>query len=261
MRRLKRILLNDAFILVLIIVNAIVIFVQGFDLSRTVSNSLEHIDNVITLVFLFELIVKLNAFGLRNYLKSNWNKFDFILIILAVPSLYFWAFNGNSTQLEYLLVLRISRVFKFFRFLRFFPDIDHLIVGVQRALKASVIVLAGFMVYNFVISVLSCFIFRNVAHEYFSNPLISFYTIFKIFTVEGWYEIPDFIAQNSSETVGFLTRVYFIIIVITGGIFGLSLVNSIFVDAMVSDNNEALEQKVSALEEKIDRLIEINSKG
>ncbi|HNP96888.1 MAG TPA: hypothetical protein PKJ63_14710, partial [Cyclobacteriaceae bacterium] len=111
------------------------------------------------------------------------------------------------------------------------------------------------------ISVLSCFMFRNIAHEYFANPLISFYTIFKIFTVEGWYEIPDFIAQNSNETVGFLTKVYFILIVITGGIFGLSLVNSIFVDAMVSDNNEALEQKVSALEEKIDKLIDLNMRG
>lgn len=261
MRRVKRILLNDAFILVLIVVNAIVIFVQGFDLSRMVSNALEHIDNLITLLFLLELMVKLNAFGLRNYLKSNWNKFDFVLIIMAVPSLYYWAFNGNSTQLEYVLVLRISRVFKFFRFLRFFPDIDHLIAGVQRALKASVIVLAGFMVYNFVISVLSCFMFRNIAYEYFANPLVSFYTIFKIFTVEGWYEIPDFIAQNTNETVGFLTKVYFVLIVITGGIFGLSLVNSIFVDAMVSDNNEALEQKVSALEEKIDKLIDLNMKG
>ncbi|HNP95596.1 MAG TPA: ion transporter, partial [Cyclobacteriaceae bacterium] len=168
MRRLKRILLNDAFILALIVINAVVIFIQGFDLPQKVNNAFEHIDNLITLIFLVELIVKLKAFGLRNYLKSNWNKFDFVLIILAIPSLYFWAFNGNSTQLEYLLVLRISRVFKFFRFLRFFPDIDHLIVGVQRALRASVIVLAGFMVYNFVISVLSCFMFRNIAHEYFA---------------------------------------------------------------------------------------------
>lgn len=38
--------------------------------------------------------------------------------------------------------------------------------------------------------------------------------------------------------------------------FGLSIVNSIFVDAMVSDNNDALELKVAELEKKIDLLLE-----
>jgi voltage-gated sodium channel len=231
---------------------------QGFDLASLFMNMLIQIDNIITLIFLFELITKINSYGLKRFLKSNWNVFDAILIVLALPSLYLWIFNGNTSQLDYLLVLRISRIFKFFRIVRFFPNIDHLVLGVQRALKASVIVLLGFLIYNFVISVLSCFLYRNIAPDYFANPLISFYTVFKIFTVEGWYEIPDYISKNSSETIGFLTKVYFIIILITGGIFGLSLVNSIFVDAMVSDNNDKLEQKIESLEKKIDKLIDNN---
>lgn len=231
---------------------------QGFDLDLILKNTLVQIDNIITLIFLFELIAKLNAYGFKGFLKSNWNIFDAILIILALPSLYFWIFNGNSSQLDYLLVLRISRIFKFFRFIRFFPDIDHLVIGVQRALKASVIVLLGFLVYNFIISVLSCFLYRNIVPEFFGNPLVSFYTIFKIFTVEGWYEIPDLISKNSTETIGVLTKIYFVLILITGGIFGLSLVNSIFVDAMVSDNNEGLERKIESLERKIDELINNN---
>ncbi|NLA24090.1 MAG: ion transporter, partial [Bacteroidales bacterium] len=36
----------------------------------------------------------------------------------------------------------------------------------------------------------------------------------------------------------------------------LSLVNSIFVDAMVSDNNDELERKVESLEAKIDLLMD-----
>ena len=260
MKRIREILLNDKFILGLIIINSIVIFMQGFNLAPLFKKSIVQVDNIITLIFLFELITKISTFGFRGFVRSNWNVFDFILIILAIPSLYLWAFNGNTSQLDYLLVLRISRVFKFFRFIRFFPNIDHLVKGVQQALKASVVVLLGFLVYNFIISVLSCFFYRNIAPDYFANPLISFYTIFKIFTVEGWYEIPDFISQNSSDTIGFLTKIYFVLILITGGIFGLSLVNSIFVDAMVSDNNDELVKKVEALERKIDKLIDNNLK-
>ena len=51
-------------------------------------------------------------------------------------------------------------------------------------------------------------------------------------------------------------RIYFVLILILGGIIGLSLVNSIFVDAMVSDNNDELEAEVKQLNEKIDLLTE-----
>ena len=79
--------------------------------------------------------------------------------------------------------------------------------------------------------------------------------MFKVFTIEGWFEIPDDVTQNLSPVSAFFTNVYFIFIVMSGGIFGLSLVNSIFVDAMVSDNNDSLENKIQSLEEKIDLLI------
>jgi voltage-gated sodium channel len=121
-------------------------------------------------------------------------------------------------------------------------------------------VLIGFLIYNFIVAILSCFFYRQLAPEYFGNPLTSFYTIFRIFTVEGWYEIPDIISARSSNAISFLTKLYFTVILLTGGIFGLSLVNSIFVDAMVSDNNDALEKKVNELQKKIDLLLERGKK-
>lgn len=54
----------------------------------------------------------------------------------------------------------------------------------------------------------------------------------------------------------FFVYIYFIFIVLSGGILGLSLVNSIFVDAMISDNNEELEKKIDNLERKIDLLLQ-----
>lgn len=256
MHTFQRLLLNDRFILGVIIFNAAIIFLQGFQLEGAVISFLSQTDNIITIIFLLELIFKVKAFGVKGYLSSNWNIFDAVLILLALPSLLVWVTNVESVQLEYLLVLRISRVFKFFRFLRFFPDIDQMIAGVQRALKASVIVLLGFFVFIFVTAILSCFFFRNLAPEYFADPLVSLYSVFKVFTVEGWFEIPEAIADKSSEAIGALSKLYFVVILLTGGIFGLSIVNSIFVDAMVSDNNDELEKKVDSLERKIDQLLE-----
>lgn len=101
--------------------------------------------------------------------------------------------------------------------------------------------------------------FKELSPEYFGNPVKSMYSIFRIFTVEGWYEIPDQIARQSNMINSFFIKGYFIFILIAGGILGLSLVNSIFVDSMVMDNNDDLEKKVDALNEKIEILIKKTS--
>ncbi|MEF8845280.1 MAG: ion transporter [Bacteroidales bacterium] len=251
---MKKLFLNDRFILWMILLNAITIFMQGFEMESRYLNLARVADNFFTMIFLAEMIFKIREFSFSGYWAKNWNKFDALLIILATPSLVLWIFNLNDIGLQFLLVFRIARVFKFFRFIQFIPNVDKLIKGINQALKASVIVIIGFFIYNFVVSIVTCFLYQHIAPDYFGDPVQSFYTIFKIFTVEGWYEIPDLIAEQTNAVIAFFSKLYFILILLTGGIFGLSLVNSIFVDAMVSDNNEDLEKKVDELSKEISRL-------
>lgn len=258
---IKKLFLNDKFILTLILFNAAIIFISGFELDHSYRILFRLIDNSITGLFIVELIVKTHEWGFRKYFSSNWNKFDFILIALSIPALVSFIMNIDTTSISFLLVFRVMRVFKSFRFLKFVPGIENLIKGIQRALKASVIVLLGFAIYIFIIGIFSFYLFKSSAPEYFSNPMTSLYSVFKIFTVEGWFEIPEKITEGYSEIASFFTYFYFIFILITGGIFGLSLVNSIFVDAMVSDNNDELEKKIDNLEKKISELITQNKKN
>lgn len=255
---IKKLFLNDKFILILILLNAVTIFTSGFEMSSYNRFILLITDNLITGFFIAELIVKFNEFGFKGYFDSNWRKFDFVLIVLSLPALIAFVGNFQITNLSFLLVFRVLRVFKSFRFLKFIPGIEHLVKGIIRALKASIFVFIGFIIYIFIISILSFYLFKEISPEYFRNPLKSLYTIFKIFTVEGWYEIPEQLTHSLSSTTSFFTYLYFIFVVISGGIFGLSLVNSIFVDAMVSDNNDVLENKIDLLDKKIDELLYIN---
>ena len=253
---LTKFFLNEKAILWVILLNAAVIFAQGFNPERPLFEWLELFDNLFTLLFMIEAIVKIRVWGRATYFASSWNIFDFVLVLFAMPSFVAWVFNLNMASLEFLLVFRIMRVFKFFRFIRFIPNIDHIVNGLSRAVRASVLIILAFFVFNFTISLISCFLFRDSAPEYFRDPLLSFYSIFKVFTIEGWYEIPDSITEASSPVATFFTRLYFIVVLFFGGIFGLSLVNSIFVDTMVSDNNDALEEKIMELQRKIDALLE-----
>ncbi len=252
---IKKLFLNDKFILILILLNAVTIFVSGFELSSNIKSLLSLTDNVITGLFIVELVVKFKEFGIKVYFKSNWNRFDFVLITLSIPTLIAFITNIEITSFSFILVFRVLRVFKSFRFLKFIPGIEQLVKGINRALKASIIVVIGFIIYIFIIGIFSFYMFKEISPEYFGNPINALYSIFKIFTVEGWYEIPEQLTLNLSSTTSFFTYLYFIFVVITGGIFGLSLVNSIFVDAMVSDNNDELEKKIDDLNNKIDSLL------
>lgn len=253
----KRFFLNENIILGVIILNSITILLGAFDdLSPAQTKLITAIDNVITVIFVIEMIVKIKEFKIRGYFSSNWNKLDCLLVLLSIPALISWIFDLSLSSLSFFLIFRVLRVFKSFRFLKFVPGITDLIKGVQRALKTSVVIILGFCIYIFIIGIFSTYLFQNVAPEHFSNPLTSFYSIFKIFTVEGWYEIPEQITANADGTVSFFSKLYFVFILVTGGIFGLSLVNSIFVEAMLSDNTDDISHKIDKLEEKLDNYMQ-----
>lgn len=249
---MRRLLLNDNFILFLIILNSIVIFLLGFDWEHRYY--LTVLDHSLSTIFILEIISKLRVYGSKQYFSENWNVFDFILVMISIPSLFIFAFNMDFIDVSFLLVFRVLRAFKVFRFFKFIKDIDKLIAGIKRALKASVLILVSFILYIFIIGILSHSIFHHA--EEFNNPLLSMYNILKIFTLEGWYEIPDALVIGMSPIKSFFTKLYFIIVLVSGGIIGLSLVNSIFVDSMVSDNNDELEMKIDNMQETLNYLKE-----
>lgn len=251
---LNRLFLDERKIIWLIVVNAIVLFALGFELPERYLIPLNVLDDVITALFIVELVVKIQARGLRGYLSTNWNRFDLVLIVLSLPSLSAHFVDLRGLDLSYLLVFRVCRVFKFFRFLRFIPGIDQMLQGVMRALRASVMLLLAFFVALFMVSLLSTKLFGAASPEHYGNPLRALYSTFKIFTVEGWFEVPDAVTENMTGPAAFFGRLFFSLLLLGAGVMGLSLVNSVFVDAMVADNNDSLEAKVDALREEIAKL-------
>ena len=251
MESVKRFFTNDNVMLVLVLINTGIIFVSGFMPNQ--EGALLIIDSFFTLLFLFEAIVKIHIQGFLGYWSNGWNRFDFIIVMLALPScvnVFGLFFPGTSV----LLSLRTMRAFKSFRLMKFIPNIEDLIKGIKLAFKASFIVAIGLIVLLLVFSILTTFLFGSIVPEYFGNPALSVYSIFRLFTIEGWYEMPEAIALNSGTAMAVFAKVYFSVLLFLGGIIGMSLVNSIFVDAMAADNNDEVLEKLSQLERKLDKL-------
>lgn len=252
---LKNLFLDERKVMIAILVNTVVLFLLYF--PQFAGNIyLEVIDQLFILFFVTEALVKISVYKPRGYFANSWNRFDFTIIVLSLPALLVHIIPIPDTSL--IILLRLFRLIRLIRFIRFIPNLTQVMAGLGRALQASVFVLLALVVINFLLALFTCHLYARIAPEYFGNPLVSAYSIFQMFTIEGWNDIPNLIASRTENTwiIG-LTRVYFVIIVLVGGIFGMSLANAVFVDEMTIDNNRVLEDKIDVLQREIQELKEL----
>lgn len=253
----KRFFNNDHIVLLVILLNSLIIYLQEIGHG---CSFLTYADLLCTLFFVVEMIVKHTLFGFKGYWTDGWNRFDGLLVIISLPSLVAPFVDLTSFNFSVLLTLRLMRLLRLFRVLHFFPKIEQIVAGLKRGLKATGVILAAFGLLLFIFGIINCGLYRDIAPQYFSTPLDAVYTMFRIFTVEGWYEIPDAIAAATSPAVAFLSKVYFSLLLGVFGLLGMSFINSVFVDAMVEDNNDDLKTQLDRIEQKLNDLQQHNNK-
>jgi voltage-gated sodium channel len=244
--------------MLIIVLNTLALFLAEAELEGSTGQAIWNaVDYGCVLFFLLEAGLKIGRQRWSGYWSNGWNRFDLIVVILSMPALLDPLLGGMSFFAN-VLVLRLGRIFRLFRVLRFIPNLDHLLVGIRRALRASVGVFLALFLINFIFAMGATVMFKKTAPELFGNPVMSCYSMFKVFTVEGWYEIPDQLAARAEVTANkpleIGIRLYFVASVLIGGIFGFSLANAVFVDEMMMDNTSNLESKVDQLSEQIRQL-------
>lgn len=251
---LEKLFLNEHLILVVIIINAASIYAQasGYD-PRWV----EGVDVACCMLFLIEMLVKQFHYGFRRYWRNSWNKLDGSLVIISLPSVLAFFMPTILGSLNVLLVIRLLRIIRLFRVMHFFPSFPRVIGGLKRAMNDSYAILLSYVVVVVMWGLLNCSFFSEADPVRFGSPLLAIYSSFQICTVDGWYEIPNALAEYygvTSSLLPHLIRAWFCILLIAGGVIGMSFINSVFVDAMVEDNNDDVIKKLDELSKKVDEL-------
>lgn len=242
---LKKIFIDSNFILLLITLNSVLIFAQECGATYL---WVSIIDLIFTVIFLGEIFYKNAHYGIKTFWCHPMNTLDALLVILSIPSVINFIVPIGIIDLSFLLVLRVLRVLRIFRIIRLFPDFEVIVRNFMLALKQSSAFLLSFFILIIIFALIDCSMFREVAPQYFSTPFEAIYSTFRMFSVEGWYEIPAaVVAGLEGEFWRHVIRLYFCIQLLFGGIVGMSLINAIFVDAMVSDNNDDLKRDVAEI--------------
>jgi voltage-gated sodium channel len=253
---MKKIFLNENIIILIIIINCIFIFLEGY-FSDDFHVFFVGANVFFAIFYITETAIKIKDNSFKSYISRGVNKLDFSLSILSLielTSLVVISINPEFSFLYSLRSLRLLRGIRLLKVIGILKNGEELLLGVGRALKSSYLIIFLFFLVNFILSTISYNLFHLSSPEYFGSPFESLYSIFKIFTIEGWYDIPEQIAANYSDDKGWLIKIYFIMILFVGGIFGLSIVNSVFVEGML--NNHAMDKKIDQILDRLEKMEE-----
>jgi voltage-gated sodium channel len=252
--KLSALIISETAVITVVVINSAALVISS---SITADSGTvliwRRVDLVCVIYFVVEALLKIRSGGWKEYWSSGWNRFDFIIVLLSLPVLFegFLEVEGFAA----ILILRLGRLLRLFRLMRFIPNRDHLAKGIGRALRASIGVFFSIFIVNVIFAVGATILFGSYAPEHFGDPFLAIYSTFKVFTVEGWYEIPDQIALSADSLfIASAARLYFVLTVVVGGILGLSLANAVFIDEMTMDNNNELERKIDLLSVEIREL-------
>ena len=258
--KIRKPIINDQILLILILTNTLVIFLHSFDGLKQYFYFLDILDVIFTIIFIWEISIHIVqssgvnvAEKFKNFHNDKWNKIDFYSVLLAIPSIGV-LFVDDLEIFAGFTVLRSLRIFKILRAIEFIPEGKEISSKLLKALKGVFFIIVAFIIYSTIVSLISVTLFKSSGPSFFSNAFDSFFTIFKIFSGDGFSDVVAEIISNSSLEFGYFTKLYFVMIVFTGSILGLSLINSVFIDQM-SNFDKKGESEINSLENKLDEVL------
>lgn len=258
--KIRKPIINDQILLILILTNTLVIFLHSFDGLKQYFYFLDILDVIFTIIFIWEISIHIVqssgvnvAEKFKNFHNDKWNKIDFYSVLLAIPSIGV-LFVDDLEIFAGFTVLRSLRIFKILRAIEFIPEGKEISSKLLKALKGVFFIIVAFIIYSTIVSLISVTLFKSSGPSFFSNAFDSFFTIFKVFSGDGFSDVVAEIISNSSLEFGYFTKFYFVMIVFTGSILGLSLINSVFIDQM-SNFDKKGESEINSLESKLDEVL------
>jgi voltage-gated sodium channel len=165
----------EAFIVTLIVVNAVVLGLMTSDAVMAAAGGLLWtIDAMILAVFVVEIVLRIAVHRLA-FFRDAWSLFDFFVVAVAlVPA---------SREFSVLRALRILRVL---RLISVVPSLRRVVAGLVAALPGMGSIVLLMIIIFYVFSVMATSLYGESFPQWFGSIGASAYTLFQIMTLESW---------------------------------------------------------------------------
>ena len=173
----------QGFILGVIVLNAVTLGIQTYDLSASLESVLTTLDDVFLGIFVVELAIRIAAFGSRpqDFFKDGWNLFDFIVVSAAfVPGI-----RQNATLLRIVRLLRVVRV------VTVLPDLRVLIRALVRSIPPILSLAVLTLMLMYVYGMVGWILFHEQDPENWGDIGQALLSTFTMLTLENWPTLLD----------------------------------------------------------------------
>lgn len=228
---------------VAIIVNTFLLALDRYPISKKDQTMLEDFNVVLTWVFIVEMFIKINGFGIKGYLSDSFNIFDGTVVMISVFEMILEAVLGGfkaGGAVSSLRAVRLLRVFKLARSWTSFRDL--LAKMIDTAFDINYFALLMF-IFMFIFTLLGMELFaykikfvdadkttaskptdKNWAKAIpprtnFNDFFQGFTTIFIVFIGEDWNSV----MYDHVRCMGWISVGFFIPIFIIGNLIMLNL--------------------------------------
>nr|XP_021335320.1 voltage-dependent P/Q-type calcium channel subunit alpha-1A isoform X4 [Danio rerio] len=243
-------------IMSLIALNTIILMMKYNGASDAYDKVLKNLNIVFTTFFFMESILKIIAFGVRNFFRDAWNIFDFVSVIGSITDILVTELVNNFINLSFLRLFRAARLIKL---LRQGETIRILLWTFVQSFKALPYVCLLIAILFFIYAIIGMQLFGNLAlddegaineHNNFRTFFMALMLLFRSATGEAWHDImlsclggmpcePEEVGSECGSNVAYAYFVSFIFLC-------SFLMLNLFV-AVIMDNFEYLTRDSSIL--------------
>uniref|UniRef100_A0A914Y1L2 Voltage-dependent calcium channel alpha-1 subunit IQ domain-containing protein n=1 Tax=Panagrolaimus superbus TaxID=310955 RepID=A0A914Y1L2_9BILA len=179
----------------MICMNTIILMMKFHGNSESYEKVLRIFNTVLTAVFTVESILKICAFGVRNYFRDGWNRFDFITVVGSITDALVTEFGGHFVSLGFLRLFRAARLI---RLLQQGYTIRILLWTFVQSFKALPYVCLLIGMLFFIYAIIGMQVFGNIQldpttelnrHNNFQSFFNAVILLFRCATGEAWQDI------------------------------------------------------------------------
>ncbi|CAF1490715.1 unnamed protein product [Adineta ricciae] len=258
----------DITIAIVIVLNVITMSVEFYQMPMWLEKFLEYCNYLFTFIFFMEFLLKIIAFGISQYFRDNWNRFDAFVVFLSIIGIVIDKMNHKSVlpiNPTLIRVMRLLRIARILRLLKMAKGIQALIDTVIEAFpQVGNLSLLFFLIF-FIFAALGVELFGKIhctdeqpceglnKHANFQNFGVALLTLYRVATGDNWNAImtdtmrqDESMDEEKSSLVMIISPIYFVIFVLSTQFVLVNLVVAVLLKKL-EDSAKKIEDEQRSL--------------
>ena len=234
----------ELFMMSVIILSAMLIGINTFNLNPVYEDIIFTLDRLITVVFIIEISIRITAYEKPwHFFKSGWNIFDFVVVVISLVPI-----EGNNSA-----IARLLRIFRVLRIITIMPELKGIINALFKSATSIGYVLILMFIIFYIFAVSGTVFFAETQSGHWDDLGAALLTLFAVMTFEGWTDI-----MYEAMEIHSWSWIFFLSFIFLSTFTFLNMIIGIMLDTLNAEHKKEDQQEKEDERELLKTLIEQN---